>query len=417
MMATKETKPVNPVKERRRHLYNRYWEEIRSAEALGKKFAYCTNATPIEFVQAMDFIPVFPSNVSATCSAFKVATEMCEAAEAEGYPTDLCSYGRTQIGDILLGDKSPSPIGRLPEPSLLITGCHDHIMIKWFEQISRIYNAPMIVIDVPFAHDDTGQAEKEMGYKYIEEQVWELVTFLQDFTGRPFNWERLKELVTATRNSYKLCQQILELRRFIPSPFNAWDLFSDLLFPARVLRGWPEATDFYEFALKYYTERVEKGVGTIPDEKYRLHFDGLPPWFRVGFIAKTLASYGAIPLSGPYELSLHFEDLDPEKPIESYAANVGRHYNLEGTVSKINDIAGLVKKHSLDGQIIVWSRTCRVFTIGMRDRIEILKERTGIPSVIIECDTCDARLTSDEHISQALESFMEVLAASKNGKD
>ena len=409
-MVAKDTKPVNPVKEKRRQLYNSYWEEVRNAELIGKKFVYCTNATPIEFLQAMDFVPVFPSNVSATCSAAKVATEMCEAAEAEGYPTDLCSYGRTQIGDILLGNKSPSPIGPLPKPSLLITGCHDHIMIKWFEQISRLYSAPMIVIDVPFAHDDISQENKEVAHKYIEEQVWELVTFLQDFTGRPFNWERVYELIRNTKKSYQLCQEVLDLRRYIPSPLSAWDLFSDLLFPSRVLRGWPDAIGFYKLALDYYTDLVNKGIGAIPNEKYRLHFDGLPPWFRMGFLAKNLASYGALPLSGPYELSLHFEDLDPSRPVESYAATVGRHYNLEGTISKVDDIAGLVSRYSLDGQIIAWSRTCRVFTIGMRDRIEILEKRTGIPSVIIECDTCDARLTSDEKMSYAIDAFMEVLA-------
>jgi hypothetical protein len=65
-MEAKETKPIDPVKERRRHLFDIYWEEVRNAAALGKKIAYCTNATPLEFIQAMGFVPVFPSNVSAT---------------------------------------------------------------------------------------------------------------------------------------------------------------------------------------------------------------------------------------------------------------------------------------------------------------------------------------------------------------
>ena len=416
-MEAKDTKPIDPVKERRRQLFDIYWEEVRNAAALGKKIAYCTNATPLEFLQAMGFVPVFPSNISATCSAAKVATKMCEAAEAEGYPSDLCSYGRTQIGDILLGDHSPSPYGVIPKPDLLLTGCHDHIMIKWFEQLRRFYRVPMIIIDVPFAHDDASQLDKERAHKYIEEQVWELVTFLQDLTGRPFNWDRLQELVANTKKSYQLWQKAGDLRRYIPSPLSAWDLFSNLHFPSRTLRGWPEAIDFYEFAISYYGEMARKGIGAIPNEKYRLHFDGLPPWFRMGFLARKLASYGALPLSGPYELSLHFEDLDPAHPVESYAANVGRHYNLEGTVSKVKDIAGLVSRFSLDGQIIVWSRTCRVFTIGMRDRIEILEKRTGVPSVILECDTCDARFTSDAQMSYAIEAFMEILATRSQTKE
>ncbi len=399
------------MKSRRRQLFDRYWEVVRTARALGKKIAYCTNATPIEFLQAMDFVPVFPSNVSATCSAAKVATKMCEAAEAEGYPSDLCSYGRTQIGDILLGDQSPSPYGPIPTPDILMTGCHDHIMIKWFEQLRRFYRVPMIIIDVPFTHDGATQPDREKAQKYIEKQVWELVAFLQELTGRPFNWERLRGLVANTKKAYELWQKTGDLRRFIPSPFSAWDLFIDLLFPSRTLRGWPETIEFYELAISHYEKLVRQGIGAVPNEKYRLHFDGLPPWFMLGTLAKKLRSYGALPLSGPYELSLHFEDLDPEHPVESYAANVSRHYNLEGTASKVDEIAGLTKRFSLNGQIIVWSRTCRVFTIGMRDRIELLEKKAGIPSVILECDTCDARLTSETAIDYAIEAFMEVLAS------
>ena len=82
----------------------------------------------------------------------------------------------------------------------------------------------------------------------------------------------------------------------------------------------------------------------------------------------------------------------------------------------MDEIAGLAKRFSLQGQIIVWSRTCRVFTIGMRDRIRLLEEKSGIPSVILECDTCDTRLTSETAIDHAIEAFMEILANRESTK-
>lgn len=404
---------INPVKEKRRQLYDQYWAEVRSAAAAGKKIVYCTNATPIEFFRAMDFVPVFPSNVSATCSMAKVATEMCEAAEAAGYRPDLCSYGRTGIGDILMGETSPSPYGRLPKPDIIMTGCHDHIMIKWFEQLSRYYQVPMIVLDVPFTHSDTTQEDKEHARQYVAEQLRELVKLIEENTGRPFNWDRLQEMLTITKKSQELWQETLNMRRFIPAPFNAWDLFSDLLFPIRIYRGQAEAIDFYQSAMAFYQQRVDKKVGTIPEEKYRLHFNGLPPWFRMGFLARKLASYGAVPLTGAYGLSSRFEFLDPSQPIESYAAAVGKSYVLEGTMNKIDYVVDLINRFSLDGVMMVWSQTCRAFTVGMRDMMEIVEKRTGVPSVLVQADTCDARLVSDDKMIISIEAFMEILANRK----
>jgi benzoyl-CoA reductase/2-hydroxyglutaryl-CoA dehydratase subunit BcrC/BadD/HgdB len=335
---------------------------------------------------------------------------MCEAAESEGYPVDLCSYGRTGIGDILLGEKTPSPQGVLPKPDFLMTGCQDHIMIKWFDQISRYYGVPKIVFDVMFTHDYASQDENNLAQKYVEEQLLELVAFLEDLTGRTFNWDRLEELFKITKKSHQLWQEMLGLRENIPSPFSAWDLFIDLLFPIRVFRGRPEAIEFYEVALTHYREMVNKGIGVMPNEKYRLHFNGLPPWFKLGYLAKKLASHNALLLTGVYALQNRFEDLDPSRPIESYATTVRRSYFLRGTMSKINDLVELVKKYSLDGILMGWSQTCRAFTVGLQDIMEIVEKRTGAPSALLQGDTCDARLVSDKNMNESIEAFMEVLA-------
>ena len=413
-METTVAKPVNPVREKRQQLYQKYLEEVRNARAMGKKIVYCTNAAPVEFFRAMDYVPIFPSNVSATCSAAKVSTQMCEAAEAEGYRSDLCSYGRTGIGDILLGERSPSPYGQLPKPDAIVTGCHDHIMIKWFEQLSRYFDAPMFVIDVPFTHDNITEEDKKKAEKYIAEQLLELIDSLSKITDHPFNWDRAHELLAATQKSQELWQETLALRQNNPSPFSAWDLFIDLLFPIRVFRGLPDPIDFYTMAKTHYEEKIKQGIGAIPNEKYRLHFNGLPAWFRMGWLAKTLTAHGAVPLTGVYGFSSRFETLDMSNPIESMAAALRLSFVLEGTMSKANHIIWLINRYSLDGVLMMWSQTCRAFTVDMRDIMEIVEQKTGAPSVMIQCDTCDSRLMPpDESTLNTVETFVEILAARK----
>ena len=76
------------------------------------------SGAPIKILVARGIASVYPENYGALCGARRVATSLCQAAEAKGYSQDLCSYARSHIGSVL--DRREAPMGGLPKPDLLV---------------------------------------------------------------------------------------------------------------------------------------------------------------------------------------------------------------------------------------------------------------------------------------------------------
>ena len=84
-------------------LNEEYYQDLAGAKAAGRPVVWITSMAPIEMVYAFDGIPFFPENYAALCSSRKVASDLCQAAEARGYSPDLCSYALCTFGVIFEG--------------------------------------------------------------------------------------------------------------------------------------------------------------------------------------------------------------------------------------------------------------------------------------------------------------------------
>lgn len=76
---------------------------------------------------------------------------MCEEAESEGYSNDICAYARVSLAYAKL---KSCPEQDVPMPDVLL--CCSNIcscMIKWYENLARELNIPMILLDIPFNPD------------------------------------------------------------------------------------------------------------------------------------------------------------------------------------------------------------------------------------------------------------------------
>ena len=58
------------------------------------------------------------------------------------------------------------------------------------------------------------------------------------------------------------------------------------------MRGDPETTDYYERMLDELDERIRNGVGAIREERYRVLWDNLPIWYKIGDFSKWLGGHG-----------------------------------------------------------------------------------------------------------------------------
>jgi len=399
-------------------LINDYYGKGKTARERGQLLAWGSGICAAELLSAMDIYLIFPENYAAGCGALKVSTEHCEVAETLGYPQDLCSYARNQLGSTALGEKAKSRHGPLPRPDLLLCSNNQCSTItKWFQAVSREFNIPLLITDVPYLHGDIDDERFNSVLGYVKEQLKEHIAFLEQFTGRHYDHDRLQECVALTRKSAQLYADGLRMCRHIPSPMTAFDGFINI-FGIMCLRGSEESVAFYEQFKAEIAERVAEGFAAIPNERYRLYWDNLPVWFKLRDFTTKFISHGACVVAASYFWNwLDFmEALDPSQPLDSLARGIIQPYINHGLEYKIEWLANCVEEYSIDGLVMQSTRSCKPFFMGQYDIIEAVEKRTGVPGVIIESDMCDLRFHSDAQVDARLDAFFEVLATRRRDR-
>ena len=385
-----------------KELMTNYYIEAKTTRQ--KPIAWVTSGAPVEFLYAMDVLPIYPENYAAMCAASHQSVELMEAAEAAGFSQDICAYARTDFGaDILQG----GPAAGLPAPHFLL--CSTNIcktVIKWYEVVARKYDVPLFIVDTPFLHDGLSRALID----YTISQFKDLEHFLADFLKRPFDHDRLIEVLSLSRDASMYWRKMLYLCKTIPAPINSLDSFIHLG-PIVTLRGTRECVDYYKFLYEEVAERARKKIGSIPDEKYRVLWDNLPVWFKMSRLGKFFEEKSCALVVTTYANSWGGLDDYKEDPTgDVYTAIASAYLNVYinlGFKERIKYLAQLIEEFSLTGFIMHSNRSCKPYSVGMYRLQEELSKLTGKPGVVIEADQNDPRVYSDAQVETRLEAFIE----------
>jgi len=383
-----------------------YYIEAKTTKE--KPIAWITSGAPVEFLFAMDIIPIYPENYAAMCAANHQSVELMEAAEEAGFSQDICAYARTDFGaDLTQG----GPAGGLPSPHFLV--CSTNIcktVIKWYEVVARKYNVPLFIVDTPFLHEGLN---KDL-IDYTVRQLKDLENFLSEFMDRPFDRERFYEVLALSQEAAEQWKKMLYLGKTMPSPFNSLDSFIHLG-PIVTLRGTKECVDYYKLLYKEVAARAEKKIGSIPEEKYRVLWDNLPVWFKMRRLEKFFEEKKCTLVVTTYAnswggLGSHqFEG--GNDPYELLAASYLNVYINWGFEERIKYLAQLMDEFSLTGFIMHSNRSCKPYSVGMYRLQEELSRLTGRPGVVIEADQNDPRVYSDAQVETRLEAFIESMGS------
>lgn len=392
---------------------------------------WCMHGVPTELLLAFDLEAEWPENFGTLCAAKMVAPQFIEVAEAEGYSNDLCSYVTNSMGYckrfIDLGGVPPeSPLKEgMGEPFLLLgSGFLCEPRYKWFQSIATRY------IQVPFFSSDPMSPSVDADIddpRIVEHHMEQIradlraqVDFLEKHTGRKLDVDRFRHFMEISQESLEYWYKTLQLRKAKPCPMGTEDYLSCII-PQLYMLGNQEALDFYKAVYKETRERAEKGVGVIQEEKYRLFFAGIPPWYNLGLF-NYLESLGAI---GVFE-SCYFPgppvDVDLQDPLEGLARRIWEkacRYQrrgaeampemcdpgiMEGIGSRY--LVQVVEEYGIDGAIMHRTRSCRAISWGQVHFQNIL-EKQGVPTIIFESDMADPRAWSDSRIKSMIEPFIE----------
>lgn len=407
------TKHIGPM-------VDKHWEELRTAKQRGEKVAWCSGPMFI-FPYAMGMKCHFMAGYAAYCGGRRAADQVLEVAEAEGDLPDTCSYHKLHMG-MATAVKKGIPIKEdviLPIPDLMIIGRLCTEMAHYAEGLYRRMGIPISAIDCPPPRRKEDYAE--IG-KFVERQVrGELIPTLERLTGTPFKSDRMSEILAVLKKAATLRNECWEFFKQIPSPWTLWD-YGVSIAPVFYLMGKPETVPYYEKLKAELAERSAQGrAAIVPEEKYRIYWDGWLPWAFLGIFSRKFTSNGAVPLVGryPWEFFPHPEAIDLNAdPIHNYIQlwydpEIAPKHSAEMAVPFIGEV---VEDYSLDGLIMFTSKSCRIWSMGHPDMIDIIDKKYGVPGVIIDADMVDSKMVSEAQIDTRMQALFETIDARRGAK-
>ena len=448
-----KTAPSKKATETAREIWPYVKEDYTAGHKLkaeGKPIVWSCAMFPKEIYWAMDIYPYFPEHYGVLTGMFryggskdenveKEAVRFCRIAESAGFGSYLCGYARSTIGHSLSGDIADAPMGGMPKPDMIIsTSCVCDIRGKWLRYLAQIHQVPFFLLDLPnerqcdlplttpgirsaflpyFERIKRGERDiffsppAEHEIDYMQSQIEDCITFIEDISGHSYDQDRFNEVMELSYRTNELRLEIMELRKAMPAPMGTPDGLT-CMYPGTYTCGTQRCYDFYERLRDELRERVANGVGIIPDEKFRLLWFGLAPWFNMSLF-NYFEKYGGVFVYEPIYNMVPFPPRNPENPIRELA--VRQLQQSGGMISPaqigqaVSNVVNAAREYRCSGLVTFNLITCRPVVYPTVEMERILDEEFGIPSVPIECDLVDERTYSEAQTLARFDAFAERL--------
>lgn len=372
------------------------------------KVAWCTSVGPAELLHAMGFLVYFPENHGALLGATRMATDFIPAANAIGYSPDICSYLTADVGAYLKGVTPLTKaygIESIPKADVLVYNtnqCRD--VQDWFAFYAREWNVPLIGVHT---HRNIGSIE-DYHIADLASQIRALVPVLESVSGNKFDMDRLREAVGLSLECTKLWRKVLEYGAYKPAPLTFFDTTIHMA-PAVVLRGLPEAVDYYKTLLEELDKRVADKTEAVPGERHRIYWDGMPVWGKLRDLSEQFSSLKTNVVASTYCNSWIFDAFDPAVPFESMARAYTELFIVRDETYKENYMSKWIKDFKIDGIIFHDAKTCPNNSNSRYCMPQRMGRQMNIPALVINGDLNDLRCYSEEQTRTNIEAFVEQL--------
>ncbi|MFC1895090.1 2-hydroxyacyl-CoA dehydratase subunit D [Thermodesulfobacteriota bacterium] len=410
-MANEEKRYINRLKSRNvvRPLVNKMYGEGVEAAAEGRPVAWCmVNWWEGDLIlRAMGVTPVYPENYGTVCASTGIAQKYLERSDAEGFPTHLCGYARNAFGYTAemkeLGEVPPdAPMGGLAPPTFLMSSeGYCDARYKWFQGLKHYLDVPVwnLAYPHPAAKETLMPERRKANIQYMAKELKRFVDFLEDLLKKKMDYDKLEAFLDNQEKVFKVWWEINELRKARPCPMHARDFWT-LMVPCYYMSAEKETLDVYQAVYDEVKERVEKGIGAVEPEDYRLIFAELPPWHSLGFFEK-LAELGwnFVTESPGYHPPPPMEFEEVGEPLERVARWTFMYYThhfmhaqkmgypMQGGM--VQQYYNWAREYRCDGFLTHHLITCRTATFWLTESMNIIEEELGIPGMAMEGDIVD----------------------------
>ncbi|MDQ7088013.1 MAG: 2-hydroxyacyl-CoA dehydratase family protein [Acidobacteriota bacterium] len=361
---------------------------------------------PVEIVRALGFTPYFPENHAALIAASRLSGRYIPRALAEGFSQFVNSGMACDIGALLAGHSplvSAHGIAGPPHPDVVVYSTNNgHSLIRWFEYYGTRFQVPVFGLHPPAALGEVGRIEVDAA----GQQMMRLTGRLEEVSGEKLDIDRLAEIVQYSAQASALWAEILGLARTVPSPVTVFDLLIHLG-PMILMRGTPEAVEYYRILKAEIEQRVAEKMAAVPGERFRFYWEGPPIWCALRPLARLFLETRVAVVASSFFGNFDLAGLDPDNPIESMALAYTSIFPNRSDAFKSEHLAAEFEAYGVDAVVYHEDRTCPEHS-NVRHGLEVqMRRTTGLPSLILEADSHDLRLFSMDRLNSQLRDFIE----------
>jgi benzoyl-CoA reductase/2-hydroxyglutaryl-CoA dehydratase subunit BcrC/BadD/HgdB len=279
--------------------------------------AWCSSVGPAELLRSFGFEVYFPENHGALLGATRTAGDYIPAAINAGFSGHICSYTTSDIG-AFLNNQTPLQkqygLESVPKPDLIVYNTNQCREVQdWFSFYANHYKCPIVGIHPPRYLDEVSKADIEV----VVQQFKKMIPICEKVSGDKFDLDKFKAVLKLSAEATLLWQNVLKTAKASPAPISFFD-GNIHMGPIVVLRGAPQAKEYYQTLLNELEENVKKGTGFLERERCRIFWDGMPIWGKLRVLSDLFIQNNAAVVASTYCNSWIFEDFDVKKNLSKH---------------------------------------------------------------------------------------------------
>ena len=256
----------------------------------------------------------------------------------------------------------------------------------------------------------------EYAKSYIADQFRNAISQLEVICGRPFDYDKFREVRQQTQRSVYQWNRIAAMSHYKPSPLNGFDLFNYM-----ALIVCARSRDYAEITFKAFADELEenykKGIYAFKgNESTRITWEGIAVWPHLGHTFKSLKNLNSIMTGSAYPglWDLHYDAND--ESLHSMAEAYTRIYINTCLENKVAILLDIVNNGQCDGVVYHLNRSCKLMSFLNVETAEIVKEKTGTPYVSFDGDQTDPRSFSPAQFDTRVQALVEMMEQQKDAQ-
>ena len=296
---------------------------------------------------------------------------------------------------------------RIPQPDFVL--CCNNIcncMTKWYENIARMCNIPLIMIDVPY--NNTVEVNDDY-VAYIRSQFDNAIRDLEKLTGKKFDQEKFDNACKHANRTAQAWLRVCDYLQYKPAPYSGFDLFNHMA-DVVTARGKVQAAEAFELLEKDLDKAIKEGTTTTPfPEQYRVMFEGIPCWPKLPNLFKPLKANGVNVTAVVYAPAFGFVYNSYDEMVKAYCKAPNSVCIEQG----VDWREGICRENKVDGVLVHYNRSCKPWSGYMAEMQRRFTKDLGIPCAGFDGDQADPRNFNEAQYETRVQGLVEAMQANR----